>query len=189
VVKTVAHRNGMAADFSPKPLEGLPGNGFHINMSVRPFESEAVFSHMIAGVLKNAAAMTAFLDPSEASYKRLGDHKAPRFVSWSHENRSQLIRIPAAVGEYRRAELRSADPTANPYLAFTLLIYAALSGIEGRLKLCEAADLNLYTADEDVLRAFEKLPESLREACALAASDAFIKAHVPAEILAIYCGR
>ncbi|MBR6312792.1 MAG: glutamine synthetase [Oscillospiraceae bacterium] len=189
VVKTVAHRNGLAADFSPKPLEGLPGNGFHINMSVRPFDGEAVFSRMIAGVLRHAAAMTAFLDPSEASYRRLGDHKAPRFVSWSHENRSQLIRIPAAVGEYRRAELRSPDPTANPYLAFALLIHAALSGIKDDLKLCEPADLNLYTADEAALAALEKLPGSLREACALAASDGFIRAHIPAEILAIYCGR
>lgn len=189
VVKTVAYRNGLDADFSPKPLENAPGNGFHINMSVRPFDNEAVFSHMIAGILQNAGAMTAFLNPSEASYKRLGSHKAPRYVSWSAENRSQLIRIPAAVGEYRRAELRSPDPTANPYLAFALMIYAGLEGIRSRLPLCAPSDFNLYTADPQALSTLEKLPDSFEKACQAAASSEFIRAHIPAGILAIYCGK
>ena len=189
VVKTIAHRNGMAADFSAKPLAHLPGNGFHINMSLRPFDDEKAFYHMIAGILLNVRAMTAFLNPSESSYQRLGNHKAPRYVSWSHENRSQLIRIPAAIGEYRRAELRSPDPTANPYLAFALMIYAGLYGITNKLELCEPADMNLYTAGDDVLHAFAKLPENFREACETAASSDFIKMHIPAEVLAIYCGK
>ena len=109
VVKTVANRNGLAADFSPKPLADFPGNGFHINMSLYPFDEET-FSHMIAGVLANIKPMTLFLNPSENSYLRLGQHKAPAYVSWSAENRSQLVRIPAAAGEYRRMELRSPDP-------------------------------------------------------------------------------
>ena len=67
VVKTVAHRNGMFADFSPKPIEGAPGNGFHINMSLRPFDDGRAFTHMIAGILENVGAMTAFLNPCEAS--------------------------------------------------------------------------------------------------------------------------
>ncbi len=83
---------------------------------------------MIAGILRNVGAMTAFFNPDGHSYKRLEISKAPRYVSWSHENRSQLVRVPAAVGEYRRAELRSPDPTANPYLAFALMIYADLMG-------------------------------------------------------------
>jgi len=189
VVKTVAHRNGMVADFSPKPIEGAPGNGFHINMSLRPFGGGKEFSHMIAGVLKNAKAMTAFLNPCEDSYKRLGSHKAPRYVSWSNENRSQLVRIPAAVGEYRRAELRSPDPTANPYLAFALLIYAGLQGITNKLALCEPSDINLYTTSAEVISAYEELPNSFEEACKAAASSDFIKAHIPSEILAIYCSK
>ncbi len=189
VVRTVAHRNGMVADFSPKPLEDFPGNGFHINMSLRPFDNGIIFSHMIAGILQNARVMTAFLNPGEASYKRLGNHKAPRYVSWSRENRSQLVRIPAAVGEYRRAELRSPDPTANPYLAFALMIYAGLYGITNKLNLCQPADMNLFTASAEVISAYEKLPDTFREACEVAASNDFIKAHIPAEILAIYFGK
>ena len=189
VVKAVAHRNGMTADFSPKPLADCPGNGFHINMSVRPFDSETVFSNMIAGILEHAGAMTAFLNPGEISYKRLGSQKAPRYVSWSHENRSQLIRIPAAVGEYRRAELRSPDPTANPYLAFALMIYAGLDGITRKLELREPADMNLYAASPDVLSSYEKLPASFREACRIASASEFVREHIPSEILAIYCGE
>ncbi len=189
VVKTIAHRNGMAADFSPKPLEDLPGNGFHINMSVRPCADDAVFSHMIAGILRNAGAMTAFLNPTENSYRRLGSHKAPRYVSWSAENRSQLIRIPAAYGEYRRLELRSPDPSANPYLAFSLMIYAALDGIQNRLPLCAPSDLNLYAADPKALSLLEMLPQSFEEACRRASLSDFIRKHIPAEILSIYCGK
>ncbi|MCR4673331.1 MAG: glutamine synthetase family protein [Lachnospiraceae bacterium] len=189
VVKTVAHRNGLAADFSPKPLEGAPGNGLHVNMSVRPFDNGEAFSGMIAGILKNIEAMTAFLNPTENSYKRLGNHKAPRYISWSHENRSQLIRVPAASGEYRRAELRSPDPLANPYLAFALLIYAGIDGITNKLPLCGPSDINLYTAGPEVLASCKKLPETLSEACAAASSSDFIKAHIPPEILSIYCRK
>ena len=189
VVKTVAGRNGLYADFSPKPLEDEPGNGFHINFSLKNKSGEAEVCPMLAGILKHMLPMTAFLNPTEESYRRLGRRKAPGYVSWSNENRSQLIRIPAALGEYRRAELRSPDPTANPYLAFALLIYAGLDGSRNRLELPPAADLNLYTAKSSDLAAYEKLPQNLSEACRIASESEFIRAHVPAEILAIYCDR
>ena len=146
VVKTVARRNGLFADFSAKPLENKPGNGFHINMSVKSDDKNDI-CYMIAGVLDKADQMTAFLNPSENSYERFGQNKAPKYVSWSSENRSQLVRIPAAIGEYRRAELRSPDPTANPYLAFTLMIYAGLYGINHKLDLPPVADFNLYKTE------------------------------------------
>ncbi|MBO4360819.1 MAG: glutamine synthetase [Eubacteriaceae bacterium] len=187
VVRTIASRNGMAADFSPKPLEGRPGNGFHINMSLKPFDDTGAFSHMIAGILGNAGAMSAFLNPTEDSYRRLGANKAPMYISWSEQNRSQLVRIPAASGQYRRAELRSPDPGANPYLAFTLMIYAALEGIREQMVLCPPADINFYTAEEAVLSRFEKLPASLREARDAAEASEFIRRHIPEEILSIYC--
>ena len=187
IVKTVARRNGVHVDFGPKPLEDKPGNGFHINMSVKPCDDPDNLYYMIAGVLDKVVDMTAFLNPTEASYQRFGNHKAPGYVSWSSENRSQLVRIPAAVGEYRRAELRSPDPLANPYLAFALMIYAALSGLESRQPLPEAANINLYKADAQTLSGFRKLPETLNAACSIAAESDFIKAHIPAAILDIYC--
>ena len=188
VVKSVAHRNGMVADFSPKPIENEPGNGFHINMSVRPLTNDN-FSFMTAGLLKHSRAMTAFLNPGEDSYKRLGNHKAPLYVSWSYENRSQLLRVPAAVGEYRRVELRSPDSMANPYLAFTLMIYAALDGITQKMPLEDPSNLNLFTADMDKVSHYERLPGIFKEACQIAAADDFIKAHIPSDILKIYCEK
>ena len=189
IVKTVTRRNGVFVDFSPKPLENEPGNGFHINMSVKPSDRSENLCYMIAGVLDKVVEMTAFLNPTEDSYKRFGMDKAPGYVSWSSENRSQLVRIPAAVGEYRRAELRSPDPMANPYLAFTLMIYAALNGLENKLDLPEAANINLYKADAETLAKFKRLPSSLSDACKVAAASEFIKEHIPAAILDIYCNK
>ena len=88
--------------------------------------------------------MTAFLNPLVNSYERLGRQEAPRYISWSHQNRSQLIRIPASSGESNRMELRSPDPACNPYLAFALLLHAGLDGIEKGEKLPEPCNLNLY---------------------------------------------
>lgn len=189
VVKTVARRNGLWADFSPKPLKNKPGNGFHINMSVKNSKGSQDLCNMIAGVLEKAVEMTLFLNPTDASYKRFGSDKAPGYVSWSSENRSQLVRIPAAVGEYRRAELRSPDPTANPYLAFALIIYAGLYGLQNKLEMPAVADINLYKADSDTLAKYQKLPQNLDEARKIAARSEFIKAHVPSAITEIYCGK
>ena len=187
VVETVAHLGGYHADFSAKPLDNAPGNGFHINMSVQPAEDDAVFESIIAGILDKVPAMTLFLNPTESSYRRLGQQKAPGYVSWSRENRSQLIRIHAAVGEYRRMELRSPDPSANPYIAFALMIHAALDGIAEGTALPAAADLNLFTADEETLSRYRKLPQSLDEARQAASDSAFIRAHLPAAVIDAYC--
>ena len=189
VVKNVAHRNGLYADFSAKPFENEPGNGFHINMSVNPDETSENLYYMIAGVLDKAEDMTAFLNPTENSYKRLGKNKAPGYISWSNENRSQLIRIPAAADEYRRAEFRSPDPTANPYLAFALMIYAGLYGLQNKLNMPNAADFNLYKASAEILAKFKKSPENFSSACEIAMASEFIKAHIPAAILNIYCNK
>ena len=189
VVKTVARRNGLYADFSPKPLEDKPGNGFHINMSVKSSDNTDNMNFMIAGILAKVAEMTIFLNPLESSYQRFGNNKAPRYISWSSENRSQLVRVPAAVGEYKRAELRSPDPAANTYLAFALMIYASLYGIQNKLELQDPADINLYKADADTLAKFEQLPENLKSACSLANNSDFIKEHIPGAILELYCNK
>ena len=186
-VKTVAYRNGYHADFSAKPLEGAPGNGFHINLSVQPQPDDDVFRFMIAGILAHVEEMTVFLNPTEESYLRLGEQKAPGYVSWSRENRSQLVRIPAAEGEYRRLELRSPDPAANPYLAFALMIDAALDGIEKQTTLPAPADFNLFSASPETLSEYRRLPESLSAARKIAADSAFIRRHIPEAVVNAYC--
>ena len=188
VVKTVAARNGLYADFSPRPLKNSPGSGFHINMSVKTDEGKDLLPHMIAGILEHVPEITVFLNPAEESYDRLGRDKAPRFVSWSSENRSKLVRVPAAEGEFRRAELRSPDPSANPYLAFALLIHAALDGIEAGLPLPDPADLNLFTADDHTLTQFKRLPASRSEAARLAQNSSFVRKNLPKTLIDAYCG-
>ena len=108
-----------------------------------------------------------FLDPCDDSYARLGKFKAPRFISWSGENRSQLVRIPAAKGEYRRAELRSA--------------------INNKLYLPPVADFDLFKADESVTKDFQTLPDKLSQAKQLALESEFVKQHLPQRLIDIYC--
>ena len=189
VVKTIAGLNGLFADFSPKPLENKAGNGFHINMSVKSSDGADNMDYMIAGILERISDMTVFLNPTANSYKRFGCNKAPKYISWSSENRSQLIRVPAAVSVYRRAELRSPDPSANTYLAFALMIYAVLEGIQNKSKLPSPVDINLYKADNDTLTNFKQLPEDFESACAVAANSDFIKKYIPGTILDLYCGQ
>ncbi len=186
VVKTVAASNGLWADFTPKPLADQPGNGLHINLSVKG-GSEADTQHMIAGILSKITDMTVFLNPVEQSYHRFGYSKAPKYISWSSENRSQLIRIPAAFGEYRRAELRSPDPMANPYIAYTLLIYAGLYGIQNKLALPDASCENLFTADSETLAQYKTLPQTLETARKCACSSAFIRQCLPEALIHYFC--
>ena len=183
VVKTAALRNGLYADFSPKPIPGAAGNGMHINMSVKCDDGRDRSDAFMAGVLAHVREITAFLNPTEGSYRRLGEHKAPRYITWSPENRSQLIRIPAAKGEYQRIELRSPDPMANPYLAYALLIHAGLDGIRRDLRSPQPVNENLYTAPESLTSQLEQLPSSLEEARQLARSSAFVASVLPKQML------
>ena len=187
VVKAVALQNGLCADFSPKPIPDKPGSGLHINVSVQSSGGSVPYPAVMSGILDKAQDMTVFLNPLESSYLRLGSFKAPRYISWSEENRSQLIRIPAAYGPYRRFELRSPDPAANPYLAFALLIYAGLEGIEQNMQLPPAANVNLFTASEEVKDRFATLPSSLEKAKATALKSDFIARHLPEALIRHYC--
>ena len=130
--------------------------------------------------------MTLFLNPCENSYDRLGRDKAPAYATWSEQNRSQLIRIPAAFGPYRRAELHSPDPTANPYLAFALIIHACLDGIERNTALPPEADFNTFSASPRQLSGYKKLPVSLAEAYTAASRSDFIREHIPASVIEAY---
>ena len=187
VVKAIAARNGLHADFSPKPIADKPGNGFHINLSVKG-PGENLMQYMMGGILKHVSDMTLFLNPSEQSYSRLGAFKAPKYISWSNNNRSMLIRIPAASGEYRRVEMRSPDCTANPYLAFALLIWAGLDGIRNRIVPPENANVNLFTAGSEELSGLKTLPLTLGAAVRQASASEFIRSHLPESLVRYFCG-
>lgn len=196
VVKAVASRNGLYASFLPKPLEGQPGSGLHINMSLshdgvnlfkkREEGHSQIAESFLAGVLDHVREMTAFLNPLVNSYSRLGQHEAPGYITWSHQNRSQLIRIPAAKGAYTRMEVRSPDPSCNPYFAIGLLLEAGLTGIEEQRKLPPATDMNLFTASPEAVRGIPRLPQSLIEAVEVAQNSAFLERVLPQQALRRY---
>ncbi len=184
VVRNVSMRNGLYADFSPKPLEDECGNGLHINISVKGAGEDSLLS-MIAGIMKRIREMTLFLNSTSNSYKRLGKKKAPKYISYSYGNRSQLIRIPAASGKYVRAELRSPDGMCNIYIALALLINASMEGIENNLVPPPSMDKNLYNNEVDIEKS-PVLPESIEEAKEEAGRSDFIYSVLPDEVVEYY---
>ncbi len=186
VVRTLAMQNGLYADFSPKPLPGESGSGLHINLSLAAPRGNAASDAFMAGLLAHIREITAFLNPLSSSYARLGERKAPRYVTWSPENRSQLIRIPAAKGKYERIELRSPDPSTNPYLAFALILEAGLDGIRRGLVPPAPTNVNLFTAGREITDTLEALPASKSEALALARESAFVHSVLPDGLMDAY---
>ena len=166
VVKAAALRNGLYADFSPKPLENESGSGLHVNLSVKSRDGKDYAPAFMAGVMAHIKELTAFLNPVPESYLRFGKCKAPKYIAWSRENRSQLIRIPAA----------------NFYLAYALLIYAGLDGIEKNLTPPPEVSLNLHTLADKDAKALDTLPASLDEAVALAERSEFVQRILGADL-------
>lgn len=169
IVRTRAAENGLYADFSPKPLKTEAGSGMHINISCSDSQK---MPFILGGILKHAEELTYFLNPIENSYERLGEHKAPKYISWGNENRSTFIRIPATKNE-KRLEIRSSDPECNPYLAFTLLIYAALDGIKNKIEPPKPTTENLFISEME--QSLKLLPSSLQEAKKIAEESPFIQ--------------
>lgn len=188
-VKTIAKRHGLHATFMPKPKYGMNGSGMHINMSLLKngknifydSEDKAGLSkeayYFIGGIMKHMKAMTAITNPLVNSYKRLvPGYEAPVYMAWSATNRSPLIRIPAAGGEGTRIELRSPDPSANPYLALAVCLRAGLDGIINKIDPPAGVDRNIFemTGEERRQLGIDELPGTLDEAVRELEKDSFI---------------
>ena len=194
VVQAVALRHGACVSFDPKPLPDTCGNGLHINLSVYrggrnifSDENDRVLARQaesfMAGVLNRIKEISLFLNSTHQSYARLGEFEAPSYISWSRENRSQLMRIPFATGDRRRCELRSADPQINPYLVHALLIEAGLEGLSDKSALPPSTDMDMTQVNASMLGSIEHLPSSLKEASAIAKNSAFVKRVVGETVL------
>ena len=146
----------------PKPLYGENGSGMHINQSLSRGGQNAFFDPSdelqlsataygyIAGLLEHLPGLTAICNPTVNSYKRLiPGYEAPVYIAWSPGNRSAAIRIPAKRGHSTRAELRTPDPTANPYLAFACLLQAGLDGVKKGLRPPAPVDVNIYHLSDE----------------------------------------
>lgn len=179
VVRTIALKHGLHATFMPKPIYGVNGSGMHLHLSLfkgdqnifydpqTPDQLSIVAKQFIAGILEHAPAITAVTNPLVNSYKRLvPGHEAPVYITWAHQNRSPMIRIPAKRKASTRIELRSPDPSANPYLALAVVLRAGLDGIKRGLTPPEPVESNIYqmSAAERLERGIASLPGSLAEA-------------------------
>jgi glutamine synthetase len=190
VTRTIAYNNGLHATFMPKPLFGENGSGMHTNISLFKEGANAFYDpdneygisdtlkYFIGGVLKHIKAITAISNPTINSYKRLvPGYEAPVYISWSGANRTSLIRIPAARGSSTRMELRSPDPSCNPYLTFAVLLMAGLEGIKNKIDPGEPANENIFemTPEGRLEQGIDYLPINLRDALDELEKDEFIK--------------
>ncbi|ALS37371.1 type I glutamate--ammonia ligase [Enterococcus rotai] len=179
VVKTIARKHGLHATFMPKPLYGINGSGMHCNMSLfkgnenvffdenGPMQLSQTAYHFLGGLLKHARAYTAVCNPTVNSYKRLvPGYEAPVYVAWSGRNRSPLVRVPESRGLSTRLELRSVDPSANPYLTMAALLQAGLDGIRNEIEPPQAVDRNIYVMNEEERKEAQihDLPSTLHNA-------------------------
>ncbi len=163
VVRAIAAEHGLHGTFMPKPIAGINGSGMHTHLSLFTEDGENAFydgadefdlsteaKQFLAGILEHAPAITAVCNPTVNSYKRLvPGYEAPVYVAWSDVNRSALVRKPAArTPAASRIELRSPDPSCNPYLALAVMLQAGLDGIERGLEAPDPVRENIYEFDE-----------------------------------------
>jgi glutamine synthetase len=190
IVRKVATQFNLHATFMPKPIFGINGSGMHTHQSLFKDGENAFYDsktetqlseialQYIAGLLKHAKGITAITNPLVNSFKRLvPGYEAPTQISWSMKNRSPLIRVPAKREIGTRIELRSPDPSANPYLALTVMLAAGLDGVKKRMVPPDPVNKNLYTMSkrEKMRLKIGSLPGSLAEALAIMDRDPLVK--------------
>lgn len=186
VVKTIARKHGLHATFMPKPLYGVAGSGMHCNVSLFRGNENAFYDaqtetglsetamQFMAGVLNHVQSFTAITNPTVNSYKRLvPGFEAPVYVAWSAKNRSPLVRVPASRGVSTRIEVRSVDPTANPYLAMAVILASGLEGIRKGLTPPAPVNRNIYamSPEERIENCIDSLPAQLDDALRLLEKD------------------
>jgi len=193
VVKEVAIENEVYASFMPKPIFGENGSGMHCHMSLFKGEKNLFFDakdeyhlsklgkQFTAGILKHIKEITLILNQWVNSYKRLvPGYEAPVYISWGRRNRSSLVRVPGyKVGKEKatRIELRSPDPSANPYLAFAVILAAGLKGIEEEYALTKPVEENIFemTTLDKSNHKIDTLPDSLENAIRLAEGSKLVR--------------
>jgi glutamine synthetase len=201
VVKVIAAQHGMHATFMAKPLHGENGSGMHVNQSLSRGDENAFLDESddlklskeaysyIAGILGHLPAITAVANPTVNSYKRLlPGYEAPVYIAWSPGNRSAAIRVPAKRGRSTRIELRTPDPTANPYLALACMLQAGLDGIVNGHTPPAPVNRNIYdlTEEESVQFGITSLPHDLPRALDALEADTVVQEALGEHIFSEY---
>ncbi len=181
VVGAISERNGVYASFAPKPIKGKSGNGLHMKIStfrdgVNLDEVDPEFTtNFMAGVFHRMRDITLFLNPQVESYERFGENEAPKYITWSAQNRSRLMRVPIVHGKRTCFILRSPDSGINPYVAFAMVIRAGLEGVKKKETLPAPVDTSMRMLTKEQRQGYDKLPESIEEAVECARNSAFLQ--------------
>jgi len=199
--KTIALKHNLHVTFMPKPIFGINGSGMHTHLSLFK-NGENIFYdpngkyrlsqealYFIGGLLKHAKGFTAITNSLVNSYKRLTPgYEAPVYIAWSERNRSPLVRIPAERGVGTRAELRSPDPSCNPYLAFAVILKAGIDGIKKQIDPGEPVTQNIYTMSQEEKKSLgiENLPSTLNQALDELEKDEVVKSGLTDHLLTNY---
>ncbi|OCN03802.1 hypothetical protein A4S06_04330 [Erysipelotrichaceae bacterium MTC7] len=175
-VKSIALVNDLYASFLPRPLANEAGSGLRIKVILRKndrniFDDEYAVNlqeqrSFIAGILNRINEMSAILNPIHNSYERLGREKAPKYITWSKENESELIRVDEKHDEYSFITLRSSDAACNPYITFALLLFAGVEGMKHQEQL------------HDNKTSPDMLPASLAEALENLEKSQFVRTYI-----------
>ena len=186
VIKELAQLQNVYATFMPKPISGINGSGLHLHQSLFQGDSNVFYDpddeqylsvigkHFIAGLIAHAPEITLVTNQWVNSYKRLiPGYEAPVYVSWTHVNRSDLIRVPSyerGAEASIRIEYRASDPACNPYLAFSAMLAAGLKGIEEQYQVPPPVVGNVLEMSPQRRHSLgiKTLPTSLGEAINLA---------------------
>jgi glutamine synthetase len=184
--KDIADQNHLLATFMAKPSNENGGSGCHFHFSaneigtgVNAFYDQddadgmsRLMRQFVAGVLKHARPLTAFLSPTINCYKRYRpDSFAPYFIGWGHDNRTTYVRIPEERGRATRVEVRAGSAASNPYLAAAGILAAGLDGIMHQLEPPEIITTDLY---HDKAKQSEIVPRSLYRALAELGQDEWL---------------
>jgi glutamine synthetase len=192
-IKDMVLKENKIATFIGKPWSNEGGSGFHLHFSVEDIhgknvmhdgnqELSSVAQHMIAGILENAAAITALSNPTVNSFKRLGpDTLAPYRANWGFDNRSCMVRIPPERDAGTRLEVRVGDGAANPYLIIAVILAAGLDGINRKLSCPEPAEGMAYDNESAPV-----LPMSLKEALDALSANENIKTYLSSELIGVF---
>ena len=198
ITKVRAFYKDIISTYMPKPFEQMAGNGLHIHQYLNKNGENAfsdkekgisdILRYYIGGIQHNINPISAILNPTTNSYKRLTPHhEAPVYVSWGVGNRTALIRVPGYENS-ARIEYRAGDAMMNIYLGSAILLAAGLDGIKNNIEPNQPTTKNvdLLTDDKRKELKIEKLPENLEESLKAFEKSNFIKKTLGKELMKIY---
>lgn len=188
IVRIIAQRHGLHATFMPKPVYGIAGSGMHINISLSKDGQNSFYDpedknqlskdayYFMGGLLKHARALTAIANPIVNSYKRLvSGYDAPLYITWGQNSSSSFVKVPSKGGSSVSLELRSPDPSCNPYLTLALILKAGLDGIHNKSVPQSLIDSGTHEKENESSQKFRALPTSLIEAITDLGEDDLMK--------------